>query len=96
MNVLVCYDVNTLTPAGRRRLRRVARVCQDFGQRVQFSVFECMVSASTLERLRQRLLREIDPGEDSLRLYFLGAKREEVVEAYGRDGYVDFTAPLVL
>lgn len=96
MNILVCYDVNTLTPAGRKRLRRVARCCKDYGQRVQFSVFECTVSDARLEKLRQRLLKEFDPEEDSLRIYFLGPKREEVVEAHGRDHYVDFTAPLVI
>lgn len=96
VNLLVCYDVNTLTPAGRRRLRRVALACKDFGQRVQLSVFEISVSPTNLERLRQRLLREIDPEEDSLRLYLLAGRREEVVEAYGRDQYVDFTAPLIV
>jgi CRISPR-associated protein Cas2 len=96
MTLLVGYDVNTLTPAGRRRLRRVAIVCKDYGQRVQFSVFECTVSETGVERLRQRLLKEVDLKEDSLRIYYLGAKREEVVEAHGRDHYVDFTAPLVV
>ena len=96
MNLLVCYDVNTLTREGRRRLRRVAIVCKDYGQRVQFSVFECTVNDTQMERLRQRLLREIDPLEDSLRMYRLGSRREEVVEAHGRDHYVDFTAPLVV
>jgi CRISPR-associated protein Cas2 len=96
MNILVCYDVNTLTAAGRKRLRRVARCCQDYGQRVQFSVFECTVNEMRLERLRRRLLKEIDDKEDSLRIYFLGPKREGVVESHGRDTYVDFTAPLVL
>jgi CRISPR-associated protein Cas2 len=96
MNVLVCYDVNTLTAAGRRRLRRVATVCKDFGQRVQYSVFECTVSEANLERLRQRLLKEIHPQEDSLRLYYLGPRRQGVVEAHGRDHYVDFTDPLVV
>jgi CRISPR-associated protein Cas2 len=96
VNVLVCYDVNTLTPAGRRRLRRVAQVCKDFGQRVQFSVFECTVNAANMERLRQRLLAEVDTAEDNLRIYTLGSNRGAVVEAVGCDHYVDFTEPLIL
>jgi CRISPR-associated protein Cas2 len=96
MNILVCYDVNTETPDGRRRLRRVATCCKAFGQRVQLSVFECTVNATKMERFRQRLLKEIDTEQDSLRIYYLGPKREEVVEAHGRDVYVDFTAPLVV
>ena len=56
MNLLVCYDVSTETPAGRKRLRKVAQVCKDFGQRVQYSVFECTVSEVNRERLKQRLL----------------------------------------
>lgn len=96
MHMLVCYDVNTLTAAGRRRLRRVATVCKDYGQRVQFSVFECTVNDAQLERLRQRLLEILQPAEDSLRFYRLGPDRSAVVEAYGRDHYVDFTAPLVV
>lgn len=74
----------------------MALVCQDYGQRVQYSVFECTVNGTTLERLRRRLLDEIDASTDSLRIYRLGAAREEVVEAHGRDRYVDFTGPLVV
>lgn len=96
MNLLVCYDVNTQTPAGRRRLRRVAVVCRDYGQRVQLSVFECTVNATLLEQFRSRLLAEIDPQQDSLRIYYLSSNRDEGVEAHGRDCYVDYTAPLVM
>ncbi len=96
MNLLICYDVNTLTPEGRKRLRKVAQACQAYGQRVQYSVFECTVNPANLERLRQRLVAIIHPSEDSLRLYYLGARREEVVEVHGRDHYVDFTEPLIL
>ena len=71
MEILVAYDVATDTVAGRRRLRRVAKVCEGFGQRVQKSVFECVVSDDNLERLLARLRREVDPGEDSLRVYRL-------------------------
>ena len=95
MQVLVCYDVMTTTPEGRRRLRRVARVCLDFGQRVQQSVFECTLDETGLTRLRARLLDEIELEEDSLRLYRLLGKFEEIVESYGRDRRVDFEGPLI-
>jgi len=96
MWVLVCYDVNTETAEGRKRLARVAQICQGFGQRVQKSVFECEVDAATLERMRQRLLRVIRLKEDSLRIYKLPARREQVLEVYGVERYVDFTGPLVI
>ncbi|HEX7377791.1 MAG TPA: CRISPR-associated endonuclease Cas2 [Pirellulales bacterium] len=96
MNVLVTYDVQTTTPAGRRRLRRVAQVCLDFGQRVQYSVFECNVGETELVRLRGRLLDEIDAAEDSLRLYRLVGNFQEVVESYGKDRRIDFDGPLVI
>ena len=98
MNILVTYDVSTLTKAGRRRLRRVARVCEDFGQRVQYSVFECVVGETELVQMRGRLLDEIDPREDGLRLYRLSAsfRDEGVLERYGRDNSVDFEGPLVI
>jgi|SRR5690348_13724600 CRISPR-associated protein Cas2 len=96
VDLLVTYDVNTTTKAGERRLRRVAKACEAFGQRVQYSVFEVSVNAVQGERLRSRLLDIIHPKEDSLRIYLLRGGREESIEAYGRDGYVDFRAPLVL
>lgn len=96
MDILVTYDVNTQDLEGQRRLRRVAKACESYGQRVQYSVFECRVNAVQLERLRQKLLDRIDADKDSLRIYFLRGKREEVVEAYGRDLYVDFSGPLVI
>jgi len=72
MLMLVTYDVGTTTAAGRKRLRRVARACLDFGQRVQNSVFECEVDPAQWAALRARLVGEIDPGADSLRFYRLG------------------------
>lgn len=96
MNVLVTYDVNTETKAGRRRLRNVATACKDFGQRVQYSVFECQVTEAQLESLRERLIRIINNGEDSLRIYHLRGARDEVVESYGQDSYRSFDDPLVL
>ena len=96
MLVLVTYDVSTETPAGRRRLRRIARACQDFGQRVQFSVFECEVDPAQWTRLRARLLSEFDAGEDSLRFYMLGANWKRRIEHHGAKPATDFDGPLII
>ncbi|MGB4927540.1 MAG: CRISPR-associated endonuclease Cas2 [Giesbergeria sp.] len=96
MLVLVCYDVNTETKAGRRRLRRIARVCESTGQRVQKSVFECQLDVAKFETLERQLLAEIDPAADCLRLYRIpGSRGFEVVE-HGTFKAVDFDGPLVL
>jgi CRISPR-associated protein Cas2 len=95
MNVLVTYDVATTTAEGRKRLRRVARVCLDFGQRVQLSVFECQVGEAEWVQLRGRLLDEIDPSEDSLRLYRLVGSLHDIVESFGRDRRIDMDGPLI-
>lgn len=96
MNILVTYDVNTETPEGRRRLRRVAKACLGYGQRVQWSVFECSLDLSNLERFKMKLLRIISLDEDSLRIYKLHGERENVVEAWGLDRYRDFNDTLIL
>lgn len=96
MLVIVCYDVNTETPAGRRRLRRVARVCEGTGQRVQKSVFECRIDLAAMEDLERRLLRIIDLGADCLRLYRLSDARGCEVREHGRFKATDFDAPLVV
>ncbi|MDR4465956.1 MAG: CRISPR-associated endonuclease Cas2 [Nitrospira sp.] len=96
MNVLISYDVSTETPAGRRRLRKVAQACQDFGQRVQKSVFECSVSEAQFEDVVRRLVEIIEKTEDSLRVYRLVEPKEKYVQVYGLDGSVDFDEPLVL
>ena len=95
MLMLVTYDVNTETPAGRRRLRRVARACLDFGQRVQQSVFECEVSPAQWVSLRARLVGEADPAYDSLRFYHLGAQGRRRVEHVGARAVTDLDGPLV-
>ncbi len=95
MFVLVCYDVSTTTPAGRRRLRRVARLCKDFGQRVQQSVFECDVGEAQWVTLRPALLAEFDPNEDSLRFYRLGEAPSSRAEHHGVRPSVDFQGPLI-
>lgn len=96
MLILVAYDVSTETRAGRRRLRRVAKVCQNYGQRVQKSVFECKVDKTTYEVLEKELLDEIDSNEDNLRLYRLSEPLEEHVKEFGKFKAVDFDAPLVV
>ncbi|MFW6163927.1 MAG: CRISPR-associated endonuclease Cas2 [Planctomycetota bacterium] len=96
MLVLVSYDVSTTTPEGRRRLRRVAKVCLNYGQRVQNSVFECIVDPARWARLRAELIREYDPEEDSLRFYFLGANWRRRVEHHGTKASIDLEGPLVV
>lgn len=95
MMVLVSYDVTTVDPAGKRRLRRVAKACQDFGQRVQFSVFEVEVEPAQWAQLKQRLMDLIDPKVDSLRFYYLGANWSRRVEHAGAKPATDFNGPLV-
>jgi CRISPR-associated protein Cas2 len=94
--ILVTYDVNTEDAEGRKRLRRVARACLDFGQRVQNSVFECWVDPAQWTKLRRRLLSEIDDDKDSLRFYFLGEKWRGKVEHHGANPCYDPTGPLIL
>ena len=95
MMVLVSYDVRTTDPAGRRRLRRVARAAKDFGQRVQLSVFECDVDPAQWVALKARLVGEIDPAVDSLRFYYLGASWKRRVEHVGAKPALDLDGPLV-
>jgi CRISPR-associated protein Cas2 len=95
MLMLVTYDVNTETPVGRRRLRRVGRACLDFGQRVQNSVFECEVDPAQWAALRARLIDEIDAERDSLRFYRLGADGRRRVEHIGAKPTLDLEGPLV-
>jgi CRISPR-associated protein Cas2 len=95
MLMLVAYDVNTQSPAGRARLRRVARACLDLGQRVQNSVFECEVEPAQWTALRARLVGLIDPERDSLRFYRLGAEGRRRVEHVGAKTVPDLDGPLV-
>lgn len=95
MLVLVTYDVSAQGD-GPRRLRRVARAAKDFGQRVQYSVFECEVDPAQWTDLRARLLDAIDPDQDSLRFYFLGANWRRRIEHVGAKPALDFDAPLIM
>jgi CRISPR-associated protein Cas2 len=95
MMVLVSYDV-AMNENGQKRLRRVARACKDYGQRVQFSVFECNVDPAQWTLLRQRLIDEIIPGTDSLRFYFLGSNWKNRIEHIGAKKAVDLEGPLIV
>jgi CRISPR-associated protein Cas2 len=96
MLVVVTYDVSTESEDGRRRLRRVAKLCEDFGQRVQKSVFECLVDAAQWVELRARLIGEIEAGVDSLRFYFLGDNWHRRVEQVGAKVSYDPQGPLII
>jgi CRISPR-associated protein Cas2 len=96
MLVVVSYDVDTTDAAGRRRLRRIAKACQDRGQRVQFSVFECEVTPADWVQLRARLLQEMDAAKDSLRFYFLGADGKRRIEHAGSRKPIDLDGALVV
>jgi CRISPR-associated protein Cas2 len=95
MMVLISYDVSTETGDGPRRLRRIARACKDYGQRVQFSVFECEVDPAQWVKLKARLIGEIDEKVDSLRFYYLGANWKRRVEHAGAKAVLDLNGPLV-
>ena len=96
MLVVVAYDVKTSDPEGAKRLRRVAKVCTNHGQRVQFSVFECIVDPAQWTMLRQRLIKEIDMESDSLRFYFLRKNWRRRVEHVGAKPSWDPEGPLVV
>jgi len=83
MLVLITYDVSVLTKAGRKRLRNIAKTCQDYGMRVQNSVFECEVDPAQFTMLKNELVNIYNPEEDSLRFYFLGKKGRQKVEHLG-------------
>ena len=96
MLVLVSYDVSTLTKEGRRRLRQVAKQCENYGQRVQYSVFECIVDPAQWAVFRQKLLDRINPEKDSLRFYFLGSNWKRRIEHVGAKVAVDQEGPLII
>ncbi len=96
MLIIITYDVSTVTAAGRKRLRRVAKVCESIGQRVQHSVFECKVDQMQLEALERRLLEEIEEKEDSLRLYRLTEPVDLHIKEYGKFRAIDFEGALVI
>ena len=96
MLILITYDVKTETPAGRKRLRQVAKVCVDYGQRVQNSVFECIADSAQFLLLKDKLVKLIDPSTDSLRFYTLGNNYKDKVEHFGAKKSFDVTKPVIL
>jgi CRISPR-associated protein Cas2 len=96
MMVLITYDVSTETKAGRRRLRHVAKACENTGQRVQKSVFECLIEPDRWKKLRHQLVEEIDKEQDSLRFYFLGNNWKRRVEHVGAKPAYDPEGPLIV
>jgi CRISPR-associated protein Cas2 len=95
MMVLITYDVNTETEAGKRRLRKVSKKCQDYGQRVQNSVFECLIDPAQLKQLQHILQKIIDPEVDSLRFYYLGDKWKNRVEHIGAKPSIDLEGTII-
>jgi CRISPR-associated protein Cas2 len=95
MMVLITYDVNTETAAGRSRLRKVAKQCQNYGQRVQNSVFECILDSARLKQLQAALEKEINPEKDSLRYYYLGDEWRKRVQHVGAKPSLDLEGTLI-
>ena len=96
MLVLISYDVATDDGKGQKRLRRVARACKDYGQRVQYSVFECIVDPAQWTMLKDRLISEIDHEKDSLRFYYLGSNYKHRVEHIGAKPSIEQDGPLIV
>ena len=96
MMVIVSYDVSTKDKSGPRRLRRVAKICRNHGQRVQYSVFECIVDPAQWTMLKQQLIDEIKESRDSLRFYFLGANWRKRIEHIGAKESFDQEGPLII
>ncbi len=95
MFMLISYDVSTRDREGQKRLRRIAKICQNHGQRVQYSVFECIIDPAQWATLRAKLVEEMDPQKDSLRFYYLGANWRRRVEHVGAKPSMDQEGPLV-
>ncbi|MDD5934861.1 MAG: CRISPR-associated endonuclease Cas2 [Clostridiales bacterium] len=96
MLVLITYDVNTESVGGKRRLRRVAKQCVNYGQRVQYSVFECIMDNTKCVEVKNKLIKLIDPEKDSLRFYYLGNNYDNKVEHIGVKKSFDVEGPLII
>lgn len=95
MLILITYDVSTSSSGGAKRLRRVAKICQDYGQRVQNSVFECIIDSTQYTMLKKKLLNEIDFELDSIRFYRLGNSYRQKIEHFGAKESIDLEGPLL-
>lgn len=96
MYILIAYDVTTIDKAGKNRLRKVAKTCLDYGQRVQNSVFECLVDPGQMVELRDKLVKIIDCDTDSVRIYHLGRNWQNKVEHHGKNDDYNISDPLIL
>jgi CRISPR-associated protein Cas2 len=96
MLVLITYDVNTETASGRKRLRHIAKICVNYGQRVQHSVFECNLDSAQFRMVKSKLLDKMDVEKDSIRFYSLGNNYKSKVEHYGCKPSFDVTDPLII
>ena len=96
MLLLITYDVNTTTPAGRKRLAKLAKECCNYGQRVQNSVFECSLDAAKFVTVKAKLLQIIDQTQDSLRIYHLGNNYEKKIEQFGTKTSYDPEGVMIL
>ncbi len=96
MLVVISYDIKVNSDTGAKRLRKIAKECTNFGQRVQFSVFECLVDPAQWVALKNRLESIINPKTDSLRYYYLGANWKNRVEHFGAKATIDLSAPLIV
>lgn len=96
MYILITYDVQTETAAGQKRLRKVARLCQDYGQRVQNSVFECVLTEVQLVELKNKLLHVMDTQSDSIRIYFLNRNENRRIITLGKDDSIDVEGTLII
>nr|WP_243896279.1 CRISPR-associated endonuclease Cas2 [Paenibacillus sp. F411] len=94
--LIITYDVSTKSSAGQKRLRQVSKICQNYGQRVQNSVFECLVDAAEFTALRYKLIEVIDQKQDSLRFYQLGNQYKNKVEHIGVKESIDLEGPLII
>ncbi|MBK8397100.1 MAG: CRISPR-associated endonuclease Cas2 [Leptospiraceae bacterium] len=96
MFILVCYDVETLTREGKRRLRKVAKLCESYGQRVQHSIFECKMEKSLYLVFENKLVSIINIKTDSLRIYILDEDSIKKIKNFGIASIIDYEEPLIL
>ena len=96
MMIVVCYDVSFEAEGAQKRLRRISKICKDYGQRVQFSVFECIVDPAQWISLKRKLIREYDEENDSLRFYHLGKNYKNRIEHIGKIKSIEQEDPLIL
>ena len=96
MFILITYDVNITSEDGNKRLRRVAKVCKNYGKRVQNSVFECVVTEAQFVILRDQISKIILDDQDSVRFYFLGTNWKRRIETLGKNNGIDFTGELIV